>query len=377
MYKHIEKYITQLINDSTEDKYMWNLEKILHNKPMSWNYIDGCMFNSLLELYAITKDETYFNFTKKCIDQFVLEDGSIKTYNIHKHVLDDICESRVLFYLYNHTKDEKYLKAINYTYEHIKVQPRTYEGSFYHKDIYPNQVWLDGFYMTMPFYSNYYNMTKDENILVDILSQYKIARHRLFDDKYQLYYHGYDASKKAFWADKETGLSKSFWLRAMGWFFVSLVDVYGIVENEEFRHELSLLIKELADGVLQYQDSKTKLFYQVVNQGNREPNYVETSGSAMISYALMKASRLNILDSKYKVIGKEIFDGICEHALAINDDKLTLKGICLVAGLGPENNTRRDGTFEYYMSEPVVENDAKGVAPFIMAYVEVKRDLNA
>ena len=377
MYKHIEKYITQLINDSTEDKYMWNLEKILHNKPMNWNYIDGCMFNSLLELYAITKDETYFNFTKKCIDQFVLEDGSIKTYNIHKHVLDDICESRVLFYLYNKTKDEKYLNAINYTYEHIKVQPRTYEGSFYHKDIYPNQVWLDGFYMTMPFYSNYYNMTKDENILVDILSQYKIARHRLFDDKYQLYYHGYDASKTAFWTDKETGLSKSFWLRAMGWFFVSLVDVYGIVENEEFRHELSLLIKELADGVLQYQDSKTKLFYQVVNQGNREPNYVETSGSAMISYALMKASRLNILDSKYKVIGKEIFDGICEHALAINDDKLTLKGICLVAGLGPENNTRRDGTFEYYMSEPVVENDAKGVAPFIMAYVEVKRDLNA
>lgn len=375
MYEIIDKYIEKLINGSTPDKPLWNIEAIRQGKKPHWNYIDGCMMTSLLELYSFTKNEKYFNFVKNYVDHFVKEDGTIETYNRAKHTLDDICESRVLFDLYKLTGEEKYKKAIEYTYEHIKDQPRTYEGSFWHKDIYPNQVWLDGLFMANVFYMRYETEMNGCKNYSDIKKQFSLVREHMFNPEKHLYYHGYDASKSAFWADKETGLSKNFWLRANGWFIIALVDILGymnegVYEDYDFYKKL---LKEAVDGLLMYQDKESKMFYQVVDQGNREGNYLETSGSSMIAFAILKGVRLHVLPDKYEQIGLDIFNGVCNKYVSEKNGDLNVGGICLVAGLGPENNTRRDGTYEYYISEPVVENDAKGIGPLILAYTEVKK----
>lgn len=372
MYDIINKYIDKLMT-SSPDMPLWNIESIRHGKKPAWNYIDGCMMSSLIEMYKTTKDEKYINFVKSFVDYYVFEDGTIRGYEPEKYSTDDVCESRILFDLYELTNDEKYSKAIELTYTQVKSHPRTKEGNFWHKKIYPNQVWLDGLYMMQPFYTRYQTL-RNKKDYQDIINQFQNVRKLMFDEKAKLYYHGYDSSREMFWADKKTGLSKNFWLRSIGWFTVGLVDVLGYMDEQMYDeyHTIMSLLKESIDGILLYQDKDSKMFWQVPNFPNREGNYLETSGSSMIAYAILKGVRLNVLPERYKEIGLGIFDGICKKYLSINEaGDLNLGGICLVAGLGPENNLRRDGSYEYYISEPIVENDAKGVGPLIMAYTEV------
>jgi Predicted unsaturated glucuronyl hydrolase involved in regulation of bacterial surface properties, and related proteins len=374
MYKIIDQYIEKLMT-SKPDMPLWNIEAIKQGKKPSWNYIDGCMMVSLLELYKTTNEEKYLNFVKNYIDYYVHEDGSILGYSKEKYSTDDVSETRVLFDLFAWTKEEKYSKAIELVHEQILSHPRTKEGNFWHKKIYPNQVWLDGLYMMHPFYTRYESERNRMQNYVDIVSQYKMVYHIMRDRETGLYYHGYDSSKTMFWADKETGLSQNFWLRSIGWWTVSLIDVFEYMNEQMFdeRHTIMQLFKETVDSLLKFQDAETKMFYQVPNYPGREGNYLETSGSSMIAYAILKGVRLKALPQRYQEIGLGIFNGICTKYLTIKNEDLNLGGICLVAGLGPETNQRRDGSYEYYMSEPVVENDAKGVGPFIMAYTEVKR----
>ena len=372
MYKLITDYIDKLITSKPEIP-LWNVEAIKAGKKPVWNYIDGCMMTSLLELYKETKEQKYLDFVVNFVDYYVFEDGTIRGYEPTKYSTDDICESRILFDLYNITGNEKYSKAIELTYEQVKHHPRTKEGNFWHKKIYPNQIWLDGLYMAQPFYVRYETVRNGMKNYNDIFTQFKNVRKIMFDDNKKLYYHGYDSSRQMFWADKETGLSKNFWLRSIGWFTVALCDVADYMDEQmydEYRMVGSML-KEVIDGLLQYQDKDSKMFYQVPDQAGREGNYLETSGSAMIAYAILKGTRLGILPQRYQKIGLDIFNGICSKYLTSVNGELNLGGICLVAGLGPENNLRRDGSYEYYISEPIVENDAKGVGPFIMAYTEV------
>ncbi|MDE6945713.1 MAG: glycoside hydrolase family 88 protein [Anaeroplasmataceae bacterium] len=374
MYKIIDQYIEKLMT-SKPDMPLWNIEAIKQGKKPSWNYIDGCMMVSLLELYKTTNEEKYLNFVKNYIDYYVHEDGSILGYSKEKYSTDDVSETRVLFDLFAWTKEEKYSKAIELVHEQILSHPRTKEGNFWHKKIYPNQVWLDGLYMMHPFYTRYESERNRMQNYADIVSQYKMVYHIMRDKETGLYYHGYDSSKTMFWADKETGLSQNFWLRSIGWWTVSLIDVFEYMNEQMFdeRHTIMQLFKETVDSLLKFQDAETKMFYQVPNYPGREGNYLETSGSSMIAYAILKGVRLKALPQRYQEIGLGIFNGICTKYLTIKNEDLNLGGICLVAGLGPETNQRRDGSYEYYMSEPVVENDAKGVGPFIMAYTEVKR----
>jgi unsaturated rhamnogalacturonyl hydrolase len=374
MYLLIDRFIDKLITESTPDRPIWNIEALKHGKPAHWNYIDGCMMTSLLELYHETQDPKYLNFVKTFIDYYVYEDGTIRGYQIENFSTDDICESRVLFDLYEIFKEEKYLKAIELTYTHIKKQPRTKEGNFWHKKIYPNQVWLDGLFMAQPFYTRYETLRNQKRNYQDITNQFQNVRNLMFHPLKKLYYHGYDSSKSIFWADPVTGLSKNFWLRAMGWYVVAIVDVMSYMDDESVKTSFfSPLLKEIVDGLLSYQDPASKLFYQVVDLKDEPGNYVEASGSALFAYAILKGVRLGLLDVSYVAFGLEIFDGITKTYLSEKDGDLNLGGICLVAGLGPENNLRRDGSFAYYISEPIVENDAKGVAPLIMAYTEVKK----
>ena len=373
MYETIEGYIRELIRRSTPRRTAWNLEKIREGRDVRWNYIDGCMLTALTAMTEITGDDRYAAFVEKVADSFVREDGTIDTFEPEKHALDDYNEGRILFPMYFRTENEKYRKAAETLHGSLMKQPRTAEGNFWHKQIYPDQVWLDGTYMALPFLAMYEN-TFGKGEIRDIMEQLRTVRKKMRDPETGLYYHGYDASRKAFWADPETGLSRNFWLRAIGWYSLALADLTEMVpKGMEEREELADTLRELMESISAWADPETGMYLQVVNQPGREGNYPETSGSAMIACAMLKGVRLGALDLKFREQGRKTFDGIVRNHLKIRDEMAELDNICLVAGLGPENNRRRDGSYEYYISEPVVSNDAKGAAPFVLCYTEVRR----
>ena len=368
----IDRYALNLIQNSTPERTVWNIEKLRAGKPTDWNYIDGCMITALLSLGEISGDSRYSDFAEMMIDSFVNDDGSIKSFKPEKHSLDDINEGRVLFDLYRDTGKEKYRLAAEFLKRQLDAQPRTEEGNYWHKGIYPNQVWLDGAYMALPFAALYQKHFGSQDYS-DVTRQVRTIRQHMRDEKTGLYYHGYDASRQAFWADPVTGCSQSFWLRATGWFSVALADLVGILPEGEERRELASTFAQLMADVRRFADPQTGMYYQVVDQGGREGNYLESSGSSMIAYAMLKGARLGVLDASFAEQGKKTFDGIVNRCLTFEDGQLQLDSICLGAGLGPEDNRRRDGSYAYYISEPIVSNDAKGAAPFLLCYTEIKR----
>ncbi len=371
----IQNYIEYLLDNSTAEKPMWNKELCLSGRPNKWNYIDGCMITALLSLYEYTGEERYYNFAKAFIDNFVCDDGTIRTYDAKDYNLDNINTASNLFYLYDVTGDEKYKKALDLVRTQLDGMPRTKEGSFWHKDIYPNQVWLDGLYMAEPFYMRYETKFRKMEKCSDVLMQFKNVEKNMKDQRTGLYYHGYDESREMYWADKKNGLSENFWLRAIGWFALSLVETENATDETLYyeKRYFGKLLENLIDSLIPYQD-ESGMFYQVVDRKDAEGNYLETSGTALLSYAILKAVRLRFISPKYAVVGEKAFDGIIDKYLYRQEDgTLGLGGICLVAGLGGKN--RRDGSMKYYFSEPVVENEAKGVAPFLLAYTEMLRKM--
>lgn len=370
----IERYVEQILTGSTPERPLWNIEKIKQGKVNGWNYIDGCMMIALLNLHKITGSQKYFDFAEKFLDYYVLEDGSLRGYKEEDYNLDNLCEGRPLFDVYAATRKEKYRRAIETLYGQVKRQPRTAEGSFWHKAIYPDQVWLDGLYMAQVFYTRYTTEFEDCANYPDILNQFRTVRAKMYDPATGLYRHGWDSSGKAFWCEPD-GRSKNPWLRSLGWFSAALIDVTSQLAagHEDMRAELTGLARELAGSLVKYVDKDVGMLWQVPDQPGREGNYPETSGSAMAAYFFLKGARTGILDAKYAPTGAGIFQSICKTYLTDRDGALNLGGICLVAGLGPESNRRRDGSYEYYISEPIVENDAKGLAPFLMCYTELLR----
>ena len=372
VYEQIDDYVLRLLRESSPERTAWNIEKIRQGKPTDWNYIDGCMMTALEALGEITGKSCYTDFVDSFIDAFVTEDGDILRYRMSKYNLDDINEGRALFPLYQRTKKEKFRKAADLLHHQLENQPRTFEGNFWHKAIYPHQVWLDGIYMAQPFralYEKYFG----NGDYSDIVQQIKNVRRRMYNKEKGLYYHGYDASRSIFWADPETGCSKNFWLRSLGWFAVAVADLLEILPDGEDRDSLLEIFTELMGTLPRYADPESGMYWQVPDAPGRDGNYLETSGSSMLAYAMLKGARLGILDKKYAALGQKTFNGIVDRYLSFTDGQLNLGGICLVAGLGPADNHRRDGSYEYYISEPVVENDAKGLAPFLLCYTEVKR----
>lgn len=372
-----ERYIAELIEKSTIEVPVWNIEKARGNgKGAGWNYVDGCMILAMLEIYQVTGEKEYYDFADAFIDYRVAEDGTIAGYHVEEYNIDSVNAGKTLFALYALNGKEKYRKAIDLIYSQIQTQPRTEEGNFWHKKIYPNQVWLDGLYMGQPFYMEYETKFNGKKNYQDIFDQFSNVVKHMRDEKTGLYYHAYDASKKAFWCDKQTGLSRNFWLRAIGWYSMALLDALSKCEpGEEYQEEYDNLKKvfvQLMQDMLKFQ-AENGMWYQLPALGGKEPNYLETSGSAIMAYSLLKGVRLGFLPEEYREYGIRAFQGICDKYLKETDGNLNLGGICLVAGLGPEDNLRRDGTFEYYMSEPIVENDAKGVGPLLLAYTELRR----
>lgn len=369
----VDKYIRELIERSTVDTPIWNIEKIRQGKKSSWDYIDGCMMMAFLELYKESGEQRYLDFADEYVGYRIEENGNIIGYDKEEWNLDNINAGKNLFTLYELTGKEKYAKALGRIYEQIEGQPRTKEGNFWHKLIYPNQVWLDGLYMSLPFYMEYDNRFLNKAHYDDIFQMFFEVEKHLKDKETGLYYHAYDASRESFWCNKETGLSQNFWLRSLGWFGMAMLDTLVLAdENYDGYKHLQKMFAEFIDAMLQFQ-SESGMWYQVPNYPKRGKNYLETSGSAIMAYCLLKGVRLGILPEKYREYGKKAFQDICDRYLSTVEGEMSLDGICLVAGLGPENRKNRDGSFEYYMSEPIVKDDAKGTAPFLFAYAEICR----
>ncbi|AEE16333.1 glycoside hydrolase family 88/105 protein [Treponema brennaborense] len=370
----IENYVSQLMERSTAEIPAWNIEKKRSGSKSGWDYIDGCMILAILELYDADGNAAYLKFADQYEDYRVRDDGSITGYEMGAYNLDDINGAKNFFTLFRLTGKLKYRRALDTVYAQIKTQPRTKEGNFWHKKIYPDQIWLDGLYMAQPFYMEYEAVCNECRCIKDIYSQFFTVERLMRDGKTGLYYHGYDSSRRSFWCDKETGLSANFWLRALGWFSMALLDTLDKAPDKGSADHIRLgrIFTDLMETMLRYQDG-SGMWFQIPDQGGREKNYLETSGSAIMAYCMMKGTRLGILSDGYRDAGRRALDGICNTYLITENGEMSLGGICLVAGLGPENNRRRDGSYEYYMSEPVVRDDAKGVGPFLLAFTEWKR----
>ena len=373
-FEIIDQYIEELMTESTAEIPVWNIEKAKAGKKSGWDYIDGCMIMALLEIYSTTKEDKYLEFADYYEDFRISDDGTIDGYNKEEWNLDNINGAKNLITLYTLTKKKKYRKAAAKIFQQILEQPRTSEGNFWHKKIYPNQVWLDGLYMALPYYMEYEVLYNNAENINDIYSQFFNVYDIMRDKNTGLYYHGYDSTKSIFWANKQTGLSQNFWLRSLGWYSMSLLDTLNKANDKESENwkKLKSIFIDLCDSMLNFQD-ESGMWWQVPNYPKKGANYLETSGSAIYAYSLLKGVRTGILeDTKYREAGKKAFEGICNKYLKKKNGKLSLGGICLVAGLGPESKPNRDGSFEYYMSESIVEDDAKGVGPFILAYNEYR-----
>lgn len=370
----LDEYIDYLMDHSDSEHPAWNLEMIRSGKCNKWNYIDGCMITGILERYEITGEARFLDFADRFMSGFVEEDGRIRTYDPAEYSLDNVNPAKNLFTLYDLTGKEKYRKALELVRSQLSTMPRTPEGNFWHKLIYPNQVWLDGIYMALPFYMEYEKRFDAQKDCEDICRQIANVEIRMRDPKTGLYYHGYDASRKMYWADPDTGCSPNFWLRAEGWFILGLVDVLEIMKDLPMQAEsvhLQHMLLDLAKALSKYQDP-SGLWYQLIALPELEGNYLETSGTALISAALLKAVRLGFLPESFRAVGEKAFYGIVDRRLTKNADGTPcVTGICLVGGLGGEQH--RDGSAAYYLSEPVVQNDAKGVGPLLLAYTEMLR----
>ncbi len=336
-----------------------------------WNYEDGCVLMGAKQLFLATGYRKYLDFITDYLYKLIDENGVITNYETGKHNIDGFNPGKVLFIAYEETGDERFKKALDFLMYQLGEQPRTNEGNFFHKSIYPYQVWLDGLYMAQPLYMEYETKYGGKGNYSDILKQFRNVRRIMRDPEKELSYHGYDEAREQPWADKETGLSPNFWLRSMGWYLMALIDVIDSCSKEmyEYYDEFCEQFRETLFGILKYRDEKTGLFLQVIDHPEAEGNYAETSGSAMVAYAVMKASRLEVISrEKYEALGKDIFDCLVREKLVSENGSEHLKDICWVAGLGP--GEKRDGSVEYYLSEKIVSDDPKGVGPFMMAYAQ-------
>lgn len=338
-----------------------------------WNYEQGLMLNALYALWLTTGDRRYYDFIVKNIDQFVADDGTIRTYQPSEYKLDDIEPGQTLLRLYRQTGDEKYKKAADLLRQQLANQPRTSEGGFWHKQIYPGQMWLDGLYMAEPFYAKYEKEFTAQPDYADIISQFQLIYAQTYDPATGLLYHGWDEQRQQIWADTTTGRSKHFWGRGIGWYLMALMDVLEIIPQDTPERELLLQqLNDLARAVEQVRDANSKVWYQVLNLKDRQGNYRESSASAMFIYSFAKGVNLGYLPREYQKLAEESFLGFLKEFVVVNDTGLVdVRHACSGAGLGGKQ--QRDGSFEYYVSEPQRTNDFKAIGPFIMAAIELEK----
>lgn len=341
-------------------------------KPENWTYEQGVMLEGITKVWQRTADRRYFDYVQKSMDRFLTRDGAIKTYNSTDYNIDNIKNGTLLLMLYKVTEQPKYLKAATLLWDQLKKQPRTKEGGFWHKNIYPSQMWLDGLYMGQPFYTEYAVLVNDEQAFDDIANQFIYMEKHARDVKTGLLYHGWDESKSQKWANQNTGTSPNFWARAMGWYGMALVDVLdNFPDNHPKKAVLISILTRFATAVKKAQDARSGLWYQILDKPSGKGNYHEASASSMFVYALAKGVRQGYLSPTYSAFVQKGFAAIKKQFITTDDAGLvSLNGTVSVGGLG--GNPYRDGSYAYYMSEKVIKNDPKGVGAFILASNEME-----
>lgn len=344
------------------------------NTATKWDYEQGLMLKAIEKVWYRTGEGKYFEYIRKDIDQYVRPDGSIRTYRADEFNIDNIPTGRALLTLYQQSQPdkEKYKKAADLLWKQLEAQPRTKEGGYWHKKRYPNQMWLDGLFMGEPFAAEYSAIFNHPEHFDDIVKQFALIEKYAVDEKTGLVYHAYDESREQKWADKQTGRSPSFWARAIGWYAIALVDVLDYLPKEHpGRPQLIGYLQRLAPVLAKYQDPVSGAWYQVIDQGKRAGNYLEASASCMFVYALAKGARLGYISEKFAVNARKGYQGILQNFVEKEaNGTLSLNKTVSVGGLG--GTPYRDGTYEYYLSEPIRKNDLKGIGPFIFASVEME-----
>ena len=387
-YKNYSEWMTFSEMKRVPESYMLDFS----TKP-KWSYVMGIELEAMLDTYLKYGDKQILDYCKMYTDKMIDQEGNITGYKLEDYNLDNIRTGHFVARLYELMPEEKNLKAIRLLMSQLNDQPRTEaDGVFWHKAIYAYQVWLDGIFMGLPFHSltarMLLNPEQAGKIYDDAVKQVTVTYNRTLDPKTGLNRHAWDETHEMFWADKATGLSQHCWGRAQGWYTMALIELLDAMpENYGRRNEVISLLKKDLDAVIKWQDKESGLWYQVMDQPGREGNYLESTCSSMFAYVLLKAARKGYVGQKYRDAGIKAYNGIIKNFIRINPDKtISLTNCCSVAGLGPgmsekvlkaapkvKENKRRDGSYEYYLSEPVRDNDAKGVGPFIWAALEMEQ----
>lgn len=340
--------------------------------PQVWQYEEGTLLEGMDAVWYGSAAKAYFAYIKQAVDNLLTPDGNIPSYRIEEHSLDQVLMGRQLLLLYRVTLDKKYFQAAKLLRKQLTEQPRTQSGGFWHKQRYPEQMWLDGLYMAEPFYAEYAKTFQDPADFDDIVKQFSLIEEHVRDPKTGLLYHAWDASHEQRWSNKQTGLSQIFWARGIGWYAMALVDTIGYLpEGHAGRAQLTSILNRLAAAIQHYQDPNTGLWYEVLDRPQGKDNYLESSASCMFVYALEKGVRLGYLPVTYQAVAKRGYDGILSHFVQQNPDG-SYSITRIVKGIGLGGEPYRDGTYEYYVHSDVVTDDPKGVGAFLLASSEAE-----
>jgi unsaturated rhamnogalacturonyl hydrolase len=348
-------------------------------KAPKWNYTNGLVTQANQELYDYTKEEKCWNYGMTYAEKLIDKEGNILGgYALEKYSLDLINSGKILFEIYTKTGDERYKKAMDLLHKQLETHPRNSDGGYWHKKSYPWQMWLDGVYMADPFSAQYGATFNVSKAIDDAVLQVELVQKHTFDSKTGLNFHGYDEKRVQFWANKETGTSSHIWGRAQGWYCMALIDILDYIpENHPKRAAYIKILQKVYKAVLKAQDPKSGVWWQVMDLPGKEGNYLESTCSTMFVYSFAKAYRNGYVNAKFLKSAKKGFNGILKQFIKENPDgTISITQCCAVAGLGGKNPKDRDGSFEYYISEPIRENDAKAVGPFIMAGIELQKILD-
>lgn len=351
------------------DPKLWQID---NNEKPKWDYKLGLVAMSFQELYKKTNKQVYADYVKEYAQTVINSSGEIMNYKLEDYNIDYINAGKILFDVYKTTKDDRYLTAMQTLRKQLATHPRTNSGGFWHKKIYPYQMWLDGLYMGTPFYARYTVEFDKGRDLNDVAKQFEQIHLHTIDKKTGLLFHAWDESKQMPWANKETGTSPNFWSRSIGWYMMALVDVLDYMPKEHpKRKELIQYLNEISKAVAKYQDP-SGLWYQVTDSGTKEGNYLEASGSEMFVYAFAKGAKKGYLPISYKKLAEKGFDGIVSKLITVDPDgEIHITQVCASAGLG--GNPYRDGSYEYYIKEKIKIDNSHGLGPFILAALEVEK----
>jgi unsaturated rhamnogalacturonyl hydrolase len=345
-------------------------------KPL-WSYVMGIEMESLLDTYLTYNDSSIINYLKEYPAKMIDDKGNVAGYKYQDYNLDNVRTARFILRMNNLNHEKKLDLALKMFFKQLEKQPRTKEGVWWHKAIYANQVWLDGIYMGLPFYTMAAPLLKGKKAIKyydDAVDQITKTDKRTYDEQTGLWKHAWDETHSMFWANKETGLSQHTWGRALGWYTMAMVEILDVLPQDYARRaEVVDLFKKAMAAVVKYQDPSSGVWYDVLDVKDSR-NYLEATCSSMFAYCLLKGYRLGYLPESYRDAGIKAYNGILKNFIKVNADKtLSLTRCCAVSGLGPDKNPKRDGSFNYYMSEPIRDNDAKGVGPFIWASLEMEK----